>query len=77
MPCDELVEKREWGKELTIHLMNEYSGMTNREIGRLIVGLSYSVVTRARERFLERTKKDRGLRKKVEKISAILSNVKG
>ena len=57
--------------------MKKYSGMTNKEIGRLVGGLSYSAVTRARERFLEKTKKDRGLRKKVEKISAILSNVKG
>ena len=77
VPRDELFRKRGWGRDLTIHLMKKYSGMTNKEIGRLVGGLSYSAVTRARERFLEKTKKDRGLRKKAEKISAILSNVKG
>ena len=74
---DELLKKRGWGRDLTIHLMKKYSRMTNREIGRLVGGLSYSAVTRARDRFLERTTKDRGLRRKLEKISTSLSNVKG
>jgi len=57
---DELLKKRGWGRDLTIHLMKKYSGMTTREIGRLVGGLSYSAVPRARDRFLERTTKERG-----------------
>jgi hypothetical protein len=51
--------------------------MTNREIGAIFGSVSYSAMAKANESFLTRLKENRTLRKKVQQLSRILSNVKG
>ena len=77
VPREDLINK--WGdhRNLTIHLMKKYTGMTNRQIGEFFGGLSYSAVAKIQVRFLEKVKKNRILEKKLELISNKLSNVKG
>ncbi|MCK4792878.1 MAG: transposase, partial [Desulfobacteraceae bacterium] len=52
VPREDLINK--WGdhRNLTIHLMKKYTGMTNRQIGEFFGGLSYSAVAKIQVRFL-------------------------
>ena len=71
-----LEEKREF-RNIAICLSKKYTGLTNREIGSLFGGISYSAITRVYQRFGEKILKNRDLRKQIEDIGNILSNVKG
>lgn len=66
--------KRKEYRDIAIFLMKKSTGLTNRQIGSLFGNLSYSGVAKANQRFLEKIKRDSGLKKKIEKI---ISNVKG
>lgn len=63
-------------RDLAIYLSKKYTGATNREIGNLFGGISYSAVTRVCERF-ERKLDDPELRKRASMVIRELSNVKG
>jgi len=51
--------------------------MTNREIGEMAGGLSYSGVSGVEERFVENLKKDKGLSKGLKAVLNKLSIVNG
>ncbi len=75
----EAVIKRQRGdiKNIAIYLIKRRSGATNKEIGALFGGVSYSAVSKTYQRMLERLRTDQELRKKMEKIDSSMSNVKG
>ena len=50
--------------------------MSNRQIGKLCDGLSYSAVAKAYQRFLHQSEKERSLREEIERIGGHLSQVK-
>ncbi|MGA7877693.1 MAG: hypothetical protein WCA08_18685 [Desulfoferrobacter sp.] len=57
--------------------MKEYTGLTNRELGSLFGGMSYSAISKAYARFLEKLEVDAPLRKLLKSIESELSHVKG
>jgi chromosomal replication initiation ATPase DnaA len=66
--------KRKEYRDLAIFLMRKGTGLTNKQIGSLFGNLSCSCVAKANQRFSEKVKRDRGLKKKIDKI---MSNVRG
>lgn len=64
-------------RDIAIYLGKKYTGLTNREIGEKLGGLSYSGITRVFQRFEEKMVKDINLRRQVEEIDNRISNVKG
>ena len=64
-------------RDMAIYLLKRYTGLTNREIGRLFGGMTYSAVAKTHERFSEKLKKDRTLAREVQRIMKEMSNVKG
>ena len=56
------------GRDIVFHLARERSGLTLREIGELAGGLEYRTVGQSIQRFNERLKKDRSMRKKTDLI---------
>jgi putative transposase len=72
-----LLEQKGDRRNLIIHLLKNKTSMTNREIGGLTGGLSYSGVSRAEARFVEKLKKNKGLHEDLKAVLAKLANVKG
>ena len=56
------------GRDMVLCLARERSGLTLREIGELAGGLEYRTVGQSIQRFNERLKKDRSMRKKTDLI---------
>ena len=56
------------GRDIVFYLARERSGLTLREIGELAGGLEYRTVGQSIQRFNERLKKDRSMRKKTSLI---------
>lgn len=75
----EAVVKRQRGeiKNIAIYEIKRRTSATNSAIGALFGGVSYSAVSKTYQRMLEKLQTDRQLRKKIEKIDASMSNVKG
>ncbi len=71
-----ILEEKGIHRDVVIYFGKKYTGMTNREIGKIFGGLSYSGVTRVFQRFEEKIVKDMNLRKQVEEIGERISNVK-
>ena len=69
---DVIRDRAEW-RNIAIYLMKKFTGMTNRQIGRLFGDLSYSAVAKAYQRFSANLGSDKRLRKKVEAIRDKLS----
>jgi chromosomal replication initiation ATPase DnaA len=61
-------------RDIAIYLLKRYSGLTNRQIGDMFGGISFSAVSKLVKRYSPRVAEDRKLGKKIE---ALLSNVKG
>ena len=59
------------------YLLKKYTTLTNSQIGQLFENISYSAVTRVVQRFEQKIKKDKELKKRIESIKADLSNLKG
>ncbi|NVL90057.1 MAG: transposase [Desulfobacterales bacterium] len=78
IPRDELPgnKNREY-RNIAIYLLRKHTGLTNKQVGQLVGNISYSAVSKAYQRFSEKLKKDKVLKKKVGKIVSNLSNVKG
>jgi len=64
-------------KKLSIYMIKKHTGMTNRLVGELFGGISYSAVAKAYQRFLDQLEKDRSIRRKIAEIEKRLSYVKG
>ena len=60
-----------------IYLLKKYTTLTNSQIGQLFGNISYSALTRVVQRFEQKIKKDKELKKRIESIKADLSNLKG
>lgn len=72
-----ILEDKRVFRNVAIYFSKKYTGLTNREIGSFLGGISYSAITRVYQRFGEKMLKDRELRKQIVEIGNILSNVKG
>lgn len=72
----EVLKKGGSSRNFAIYLMKKHTGMSNRQIGELCGGLSYSAVAKAYQRFSLQVGKDRSLREKVEGIASHLSRIK-
>jgi len=77
VPQNIILEDKKGFRKIAVYFGKKYTGLTNREMGNLLGGISYSAVTRVYQRFGEKISKDRNLRKQIEDIENILSNVKG
>ena len=64
-------------RNIAIYLMKKWTSITNKQIGDLFGGLSFTAVSKANQRFIMRMKKDRNIRKKVDDIVRSMSHVKG
>ncbi len=60
---------RRWRK-IAIYLLRKHTGATNREIGEIFGGLTYSAVSRSNERFQRQLQKDRRLKKEIKEIES-------
>jgi chromosomal replication initiation ATPase DnaA len=74
---DVIQEDRRVLRNIAIYFLKKYTGLTNREIGSFFGGISYSGITRVYQRFGEKVLEHKDLRKRIEEIGDILSNVKG
>jgi chromosomal replication initiation ATPase DnaA len=64
-------------RNIAIHLMKKWTNITNKQIGDLFGGLSFTAVSKANQRFMMRMKKDRKLRRRVDGVLRNTSYVKG
>jgi len=62
---------------LLVQPLKKYTTLTNSQRGQLFGNISYSAVTRVVQRFEQKIKKDKELKKRIESIKADLSNLKG
>jgi chromosomal replication initiation ATPase DnaA len=69
-PEDVLEDKKE-KRNISIYLIKKWTSMTNRQIGDMFGGLSYSAVSKANERFSAKVKKSKTLKRTVDKISYV------
>ena len=74
---DDLTSGKGEPRDTVIYLIKKYTGLTNRQIGEIFGGLSYSAVAKVNQRFAEKLKKDKQLRRKVKNIIDNMSYVKG
>jgi chromosomal replication initiation ATPase DnaA len=77
VPSDEVLTNSRGYRNLAIYLMKRFTGMTNRQIGELFGGLSYSAIAKVHQRLSAKLRNDQSLRKTVEHIVTNLSLVKG
>ena len=74
---DLLGNKNKEHRNIAIYLLKKYTGLTNRQIGQQLGNISYSAVAKVYQRFSEKLRKDKALKKKIAGIMSNLSNVKG
>ena len=74
---DDLTSGKGEPRDTVIYLIKKYTGLTNRQIGEIFGGLSYSAVAKIHKRFSEKTAKDRSLKKRLTALTSNISNVKG
>jgi len=72
VPREEVLLKRGEVRNLAIYLLKKCSGLTNRQIGYMFGGISFSAVSQSVRQFALRLSEDRKLSKKVEAITLIL-----
>lgn len=59
-------------RKIAIYLLKKHTGATNKEIGEIFDGLSYSAISRSNERFQTHLQKDRKLKKEINEIESKL-----
>ncbi len=64
-------------RKATIYLIKKHTGATNRQIGELFGGISYSAVAKVYQRFSRQMEEDRRLKRKIDRIDRKMSHVKG
>ena len=74
---EEVFRDRGKYRNIAIHLLKKRTSITNKRIGEMFGGLSFSAVSKVNQRFSIRIKSDRTLRRRVEGIKSNLSHVKG
>ncbi len=74
---DALKDKRGDIRKIAIYLMKAHTCAKNRQIGELMGNASYSAVAKTYQRFKRKMEKDAKPRKRINKIEAKLSFVKG
>jgi len=74
---EEVLKDRGDYRNIALHLMKKWTSVTNKQIGDLFGGVSFTAVSKANQRFMMRMKKDRKLRKRVDDIMRNMSHVKG
>jgi len=74
---EEVLKDRGDHRNIAIHLMKKWTSVTNKQIGDLFGGFSFTAVSKANQRFMMRMKKDRKLRRRVDDILRNMSHVKG
>ncbi len=72
-----LKDKKSELKKATIYLTKRYTGITNKQIGELFGGISYSGISKVYQRFAKQLEGEKTLKKKVSEIEMRLSSVKG
>ena len=74
---EDLLRKGGENRKIGIYLMKKMTGMSNKQIGHLFGGLSYSAVAKVYQRFSAEAKTNKPLKKIVKELGADLSSVKG
>ena len=74
---DDVTKKNGESRNIAIYLTKKFTSIGNKQLGGLFGGLSYSAVSKANQRFTEKLKKDKRLRRRVENIIDSMSYVKG
>ena len=74
---DEVKKGKGVYRSIAIHLLKKWTSITNKQIGDLLGGLSYSAVSKVNQRFSAKLSTDRRLRRTVNDITDSLSHVKG
>jgi len=74
---EEFFTKKGGFRNIGIYLLKKYTSLTNEEIGRLFNDISYSAVTQASTRLIQKMAEDKNLKKEIESLEAKLSKVKG
>jgi hypothetical protein len=64
-------------RNIAILLMKNWTNLTNKQIGELFGGLSFSDVSKEHQRFSRKAKTDKALGRRIKKIMAKMSHVKG
>ena len=78
MPRNDLLgNKNKEHRNIAIYLLKKNTGFTNRQIGQEFGDISYSAVAKVYQRFSEKLRRDKVLRKKIAGIMSGLSFVKG
>jgi REP element-mobilizing transposase RayT len=77
MSKEEMMAGRNGKRNIIIYLIKKYTGMTNREAGRIVGGMNSSAVGKMNQRFCGRLNGDGGLRKEVDRIEKQMSDVGG
>ena len=68
-----LKDKKSELKKTTIYLTKRHTGITNKQIGELFGGISYSGIAKVYQRFDKQLKGEKALRKRISKIEVLLS----
>ena len=64
-------------RKIAIYMIKKHTGITNKNIGELFKGISYSAVAKTYQRFLNQLREDKSLRRKISEIENEMSYVKG
>ncbi len=74
---DEIIQDRGEYRKIAIYIIKKKTSLTNRQVGELFGGLSYSAVAKVYERFSKHLSHDKKKKKNIAKIITYLSDVKG
>lgn len=74
---EELFSCKKERRNIAVFLLKKYTALTNKEIGSLFPGITYSAVSKINQRFKKTMSEDKSLRKRVQRIMAKMSHVKG
>ena len=68
IPREQLLGKNNGHRKLAIYLLKRHTALTNRQIGQMFGGLTYSAVSKTYQRFSARLRDDRRLQRKVKEV---------
>jgi REP element-mobilizing transposase RayT len=74
---DGVVGEKGLPRNVAIYLIKKYTDMTNREIGNMFGGLTFTAVTKVKERLQKRLTRDKALKNTLNKIETGLSDAAG
>ena len=63
-------------RKISIYMIKKFTGLTNKQIGELFGGISYSAVVKIYQRFSQQLRSNKEMREKVKKIENEMSYVK-